>query len=135
MKKLYISCPIEGRDWKDVVKSYKLMHMLACVAFDEKDLEIINHPKVLDLEKSKLNDLAIHIANMSTADYFVGVEYCYGPVNQYCNIERGIAHDYGIPHALINIELIAPDYRKVVERLESTWDKAEKNVRAKYLEF
>ena len=124
MKKLYISCPITGRDWKDVVKSYKVLKHLACVVFHEDNLEIVNHPKVLDLENTSLSDLAVHVANMSTADYFIGIEYVYGHVNRHCNIEKAIAQDFGMQHALFSLDLVAPDYKDVIRRLESTWSEA-----------
>ena len=118
MKKLYISCPITGRDWKDVMKSYELMHKLACMIFDEERLEIVNPPRVAELGDVRLDDIAVHIANMHEADYFIGTEFIYGPMNRHCNIERGIADDFGIRSVKFDFDIVAPDYKAVLRRME-----------------
>lgn len=118
MKKLYISCPVTGRDWKDVMKSYEQMHKIAEVLFGEKELEIVNPPRVVELKDVRLDDVAVHIANMHEADYFIGTEFVYGPVNRHCNIEGHIASEFGIRSIKFDFDIIAPDYKGVLRRLE-----------------
>lgn len=108
MKKLYISCPIKGRDWKDVVNSFKKMHKIAEIIFEE-ELEIVNSPRVTELKELCKSDMIDHFTDMSKADYFIGVEGCYNTPWKNCDIELNLAREFKIPSTLIGYEYIAED--------------------------
>lgn len=109
MKKLFISCPMEGRTEENIRASREKMHRIAEIVFGE-ELEVI--PSYV--EDSPLHDtreavwyLGRSIQFMSKADYFIGLEfsdYWYG-----CEIERRVASMYNIKRFLVDIRLIAPD--------------------------
>ena len=119
MKKLYVSCPVTGRDWKDVVKSYEKMNLLAQMMFDEHDgLEIVNVPMVTELKEVDLEDIARHINKMTEADYFIGVNWFWGDLNRHCNLESELASEYKMKMVKFDFEIVAPDYKDVLRRLE-----------------
>ena len=57
MKKLYISCPVEGRALLSVLHTVKKMHKIAEVLFDE-ELEVIDSVSVSELTGTDLHDLS-----------------------------------------------------------------------------
>lgn len=122
MKKLYISCPVTGRDWKDVVKSFEKMNKLAQIVFDERDgFEIVNIPRVTELKEVTLDDIARHIDDMSKADYFIGTGWFWGDLNRHCNLETELASEYGMKMIKFDYEIVAPDYKDVLRRLEEAY--------------
>ena len=75
MKKLYVSCPVEGKALLSVLHTIKKMHKIAEVLFDE-ELEVIDSVSVSELTGTDLHDLSRHVELMAQADYFVYVPDC-----------------------------------------------------------
>lgn len=93
MKKLFISCPMKGRTEENIRKSMKKMHKLAELVFDE-ELEVI--PSYIEDDPPKDTNQALFylgrsIQFMSTADYFIGLEYA--DAWKGCSVERNVASD------------------------------------------
>ena len=104
MKKLYISCPVEGRALLSVLHTIKKMHKIAEVLFDE-ELEVIDSVSVSELTGTDLHDLSRHIELMAQADYFVYVPDCE---DRTVYLETEIASAY-------NIEMGSISARHVIE--------------------
>ena len=118
MKKLYVSCPVTGRKYEDVMKSFEQMHKIAEIIFDEK-LEVVNSPRVIELKEVRLDDLAAHFKNMAEADYFIGVRWFGGPYNHHCFFEADLAERNGLKCIRFDVEHVAPDYEDIIREWES----------------
>ena len=97
-KKLFISCPMNGRTKENIKKSMDKMHKIAEVVF-EQELDVIDtyiedeppvgiNPGIWYLGKS--------IEMMAEADYFIGLSSC-GYLWHGCSIETHVAKAYNIP--------------------------------------
>lgn len=109
MKKLFISCPMKGRTEENIRKSMKKMHKLAELVFDE-ELEVI--PSYIEDDPPKDTNQALFylgrsIQFMSTADYFIGLEYA--DAWKGCSVERNVASIYNIKSYLVDPRIIAPE--------------------------
>lgn len=105
MKKLYISCPVEGRALLSVLHTVKRMHKIAEVLFDE-ELEYIDNIRVEELTGTDLHDLSRHIEFMAQADYFVYVPDCE---DRTVYLESKIASAYNIKMAGILSKYVVED--------------------------
>ena len=115
MKKLYVSCPVKGREWKNVVDSFEKMKKIAEIVFEE-ELEIVNPPLAMELKEVTINDIARHLMYMAEADYFVGMYGWLG--NEYRNIdlENDLAHYYDIKRIMIDADSFIPDVVRMRDR-------------------
>lgn len=105
MKKLYISCPVEGRALLSVLHTVKKMHKIAEVLLDE-ELEVIDSVSVSELTGTDLHDLSRHIELMAQADYFVYVPDCE---DRTVYLETEIANAYNIKMASISSKYVVED--------------------------
>jgi hypothetical protein len=112
MKKLFVSCPMNGRTEENIRNSMEHMHRIAEAFFDQK-LEIIP-TYIEDAPPENINSkiwyLGKSIELMANADYFIGVRYSdafFGGV-----FESEIARKYGIPCFEVDIEMM-PDALKI----------------------
>lgn len=108
MKKLFISCPMKGRTDEAIKESMEKMHKIAEIIFGE-ELEVIDSfipGTAPDASNRPVWYLGKSIQKLADADYFIGIsEYRYSG----CNIERQIAHEYGIPMTCISAYQLMPD--------------------------
>lgn len=112
MKKLYVCCPVKGREWKDVVDSFEKMKKIAEIVFEE-ELEIINPPLAMELKDVTLNDMARHLMNMAEADYFVGMYGWLGDGYRNIDLENDLAFKYDIKRIMLDAECFVPDVIKI----------------------
>lgn len=117
MKKLFISCPMEGRTEENIKKSIEKMHQIAEIVFDQ-ELEAIGSWIEDDVPESVKKQgvwyLGKSIELLSTADYFIGVEY--EEFWKGCNIETRVAGLYGIPCTFVNVREFMPDVEEILNR-------------------
>ena len=112
MKKLYVCCPVKGREWKNVVDSFEKMKKIAEIVFEE-ELEIINPPLAMELKDVTLHDMARHLMNMAEADYFVGIGDWTGDRWKNIDTELELAVYYDIKRVMLEAESICPDIIKI----------------------
>lgn len=133
MKKLFISCPMNGRKSFMIDKSMKQLAMLAEAVIGEhidvidtniKDSELPQQPNIFQCqpERSKrIWYLGESIKRMKDADLFIGL-YTNGAYPG-CDCEWEVAHSYGIPVVSIPLEYlreIMPDvYDKVMAHTDN----------------
>lgn len=96
-KKLFISCPMNGRTEENIKKSMDKMHKIAEDVFEQK-LDVID-TYIEEAPPGGVNAgvwyLGKSIEMMSEADYFIGIDCC--SVYRGCALETKIAYDYHIP--------------------------------------
>lgn len=115
MKKLFISCPMNGRTTENIKKTMFKMHQIAEIIFDEKLQPIdsyFNDELIEDKKNESIYCLGKSIEGMADADYFIGV---YGGHFRGCNIERLIADEYGMKVTLIDAIDVAPDISDIIK--------------------
>lgn len=107
-KKLYISCPMEGRTEETIQHDMDRMHKMAEIILNQ-ELEVI--PTVIENDPPKgvnwpIWYLGESIKKMSEADYFIGmhVDGFHG-----CEVEGHVARAYGIPCTYLGREALMPD--------------------------
>lgn len=108
MKKLFISCPMRGRTEENIISSMERMHRVAEAFFDE-ELEVI--PTYMageapDCANRRIWYLGESIKMMADADYYIGIRH--SEVFSGCRIENEVARSYGIPHFIVDLEMM-PD--------------------------
>lgn len=100
MKKLFISCPMQGRTRDAIEESMKSMKKIAEIMWGE-ELEFIQ-TYIDDDPPENVNSglwyLSKSIEKMSESDYFIGCDTEFTG----CNIEKNAAIAYGIPTKIIN---------------------------------
>jgi hypothetical protein len=116
MKKLYVCCPVKGREWKNVVDSFEKMKKIAEIVFEE-ELEIINPPLAMELKEVTLNDMARHLMNMAEADYFVGMYGWLGEGYRNIELENDLAFKYDIKRIMLDAECFVPDVIRMRDRV------------------
>lgn len=126
MKKLFISCPMNGRTEENIKKSMEKMHKIAEIVFDQK-LEVIDS-YVEENPPENVNQgiwyLGKSIQLLSKADYFIGIDY-----NDFwkgCLTESRIAQMYGIPMTCVQLDELMPD---AVEAQNKYWSNMVKTCR------
>ena len=107
-KKLFISCPMNGRTTEAIVKSMEVMKQVAEIMWEE-ELEFIQTYIEEDAPEgvnAGLWYLSKSIEKLAEADYFIGcsnVDVISGEGEfTGCEIERHAAIGYGIPNICIN---------------------------------
>lgn len=122
-KKLFISCPMNGRTEENIRKSMEQMHKIAEIIFDQ-ELEVI--PSYVEDNPPETNNQAIwylgkSIQLLSEADFFIGIEYneCF----KGCLVENKVATEYGIRSTFVNVRELMPD---VVEVERNYWKEMDK---------
>ena len=107
MKKLFISCPMNGLSNEGIKKNIEKMHKLAEIIFDQ-ELEVISsyipNDKVMypaNIKSSSVFYLGLSIRELSKADYYIGV---INSGYRGCEIENKIAEDYDITHAYVELD-------------------------------
>lgn len=106
--KLFVSCPMKGRNKDDIEISIKTLHKVAEIMFDKK-LDVIQtyiQDDAPDGINSGLWYLGKSIEKLAGADYFIGcsnLDFASGEGRfSACEIERHAAASYGIPNTFIN---------------------------------
>lgn len=115
MKKLFISCPMNGRTTENIKKTMFKMHQIAEIIFDEKLQPIdsyLNDETIEDKKNESIYCLGRAIEKMADADYFIGV---YDRHFRGCNIERLVAQEYDLKVALIDAIDVAPDISDIIK--------------------
>lgn len=115
MKKLFISCPMNGRTTENIKKTMFKMHQIAEIIFDEKLKPVesyFNDELIEDKKNESIYCLGRAIEKMADADYFIGLrDHRF----RGCNIERLIADEYGIKVTLIDAIDVAPDISDIIK--------------------
>lgn len=126
MKKLFISCPMNGRTEENIKKSMEKMHKIAEIVFDQ-ELEVIDS-YIEENPPDNVNQgiwyLGNSIQRLSEADYFIGIDY-----NEFwkgCLTEARIAQMHGIPMTCVQLAELMPD---AVEVQNEYWRNLEKTCR------
>ena len=109
LKKLYISCPLNGRKPEDIVATRIKLKSIAEAYVGEK-LEVIPfklNATSPETKSERIWLLGESIKKMATADCFIGVGL-YGAYDG-CSIEYDVAKTYDIPIWIIEAEHCAKD--------------------------
>lgn len=126
MKKLFVSCPMNGRTEENIKKSMEKMHKIAEIVFDQK-LEVIDSYVEENPPENVTQGiwyLGKSIQLLSKADYFIGIDY-----NEFwkgCLTEARIAQMYGIPMTCVQLDELMPD---AVEAQNKYWSNMVKTCR------
>lgn len=126
MKKLFVSCPMNGRTEENIKKSMEKMHKIAENVFDQK-LEVIDSYVEENPPENVTQGiwyLGKSIQLLSKADYFIGIDY-----NEFwkgCLTEAHIAQMYGIPMTCVQLDELMPD---AVEAQNKYWSNMVKTCR------
>lgn len=115
MKKLFISCPMNGRTEENIRKSMEKMHRIAEIVFDQ-ELEVI--PTYITDNPPKNAQQAVWylgkaIQMMAEADFYIGIGY--SDFFHGCSVENDIAQKYGIQCTFVNVRELMPDAIEVEE--------------------
>lgn len=116
MKKLFVSCPMNGRTKEQILKSMKIGRAIAELYFNEEELLVINTWIEDDppeyIKNERLWYLAKSLELLAEADYCITI-YIYGDKFfdrfKSCRIEEDIIKEMDIPHYKIDLRSIAPD--------------------------
>lgn len=118
MKKLFISCPMNGRTEENIKKTMFKMHQIAQIIFDEKLQPIDSYFNDETIEEKK-NDsiycLGRAIEKMAEADYFIGVRSIDF---RGCNVERFIAEEYGLESTFVEPQRVMTDHEILTDRIK-----------------
>lgn len=111
-KKLYISCPMNGRTEEAIRHDMGRLHKTAEAVFDQ-ELEVI--PTYVKHDPPETGNKAIlclgeYIKKMSEADYFIGVIGAYG--SRGCQVETEVACAYEIPAYFVEAHKFMPEVNK-----------------------
>lgn len=105
MKKLYVSCPIEGRAYKDISNTVEKMHKIAEAIFGE-ELEVVSNPRIKEVYGTDLYDLSRRILQMAEADYFISISAVY---NEITCLENTIAALFDINRTMVDPMYVMED--------------------------
>lgn len=118
MKKLFISCPMNGRTEENIKKTMSKMHRIAEAIFDE-ELEVIDTYNPDDYESDMMNSniygMGKAILKMAEADYFIGVRSIDF---RGCNVERFIAEEYGLESTFVEPQRVMTDHEILTDRIK-----------------
>lgn len=114
MKKVFVSCPMNGASKEEVMKRIHILHKLAELHFHQElqliDSWIDKEPE-FDCKNPRLWYAGKSLEHMSQADCYVGVNINTPSLrNQYfgCHMENEAADLLQIPHILFDINVIVP---------------------------
>ena len=110
MKKLFISCPMNGLTDEMIKANREKMHKIAEIVFDQK-LEVIPSyivpaGEVPEGAMTSMWCLGRSIQMMSEADYYIGVDMHYG-YSYACEIENNVARNYGLRTYLVDVHILS----------------------------
>lgn len=118
MKKLFVSCPMNGRTKEQILKSMKIGRAIAESYFNEEELLVINtlvdeNPSEY-IKNERLWHLAKSLELLAETDCCITVDiYGYGDkfLNRFksCGIEENIIEEMHIPNYKVDLRAIAPD--------------------------
>jgi hypothetical protein len=112
MKKLFVSCPMAGREDEDIKNSINKMHQIAEIMLGEK-LELINtyinEVAPADINNHGLWFLGRSLEMMAEADCFIGFDWNCRILDKHkgCELETDAAVAYDIPTYLIKDNYMA----------------------------
>ena len=111
MKKLFISCPMNGLTDEMIKANREKMHKIAEIVFDQK-LEVIPSyivpaGEVPEGAMTSMWYLGRSIQMMSEADYYIGVDALYNCDYPGCVIENNVAHNYGLRTYLVDVHVLS----------------------------
>lgn len=120
MKKLFVSCPMNGRTKEQILKSMKIGRRIAELYFDEEELLVINTwiedepPEYIKNER--LWYLAKSLEFLAEADYSIIIGNYGRYIDRFksCHIEEDIISEMDIPYYKVDLRAIAPDLFAVV---------------------
>ena len=99
MKKLFISCPMNGLTDEMIKANREKMHKIAEIVFDQ-ELDVIQCYRPVEAaemdNQASIWCLGQSIQMMSEADYYIGVNAFYDCDYPGCVIENNVAHNYGL---------------------------------------
>ncbi len=106
MKKLFISCPMNGLNDGAIEKIREQMHKIAELIFGQ-ELEVIDSffKEDINNDDNVIKNYPVYylgesLKMLSKADYFIGIDYLAG--HKGCEIENMVARSYGIPSYYID---------------------------------
>ena len=110
MKKLFISCPMNGLTDEMIKANREKMHKIAEIVFDQK-LEVIPCYRPVEIAEGDnqafIRCLGRSIQMMSEADYYIGVNAFYDCDYPGCDIENNVAHNYGLRTYLVDVNVLS----------------------------
>lgn len=114
MKKLFVSCPMNGRTKEQILKSMKIGRRIAELYFDEEELLVTNtlvYKKPPEyIKNERIWYLSKSLEFLAEADYCVVANvYPYGDRFESCKMEETIINEIGIPKYKVDLRAIAPD--------------------------
>lgn len=111
--KLFISCPMAGREEKDIRKSFEMMLRIAEV-YTGETLQIVNPYKLRQCKNAadRIRCWSDSIKLMAEADYFIGPDEPYRERGcGICSMEYSVARDCGMKMFTVSFDEIAPDLK------------------------
>lgn len=114
MKKLFISCPMNGRTNENIKESMNKLHKIA-EAITGEELEVIDtFIEDQDYKNKPLKCLGESIKRMQDADYFISPNDVYDWKG--CYIEIDIARAYGVQILSLGIYSLMPDTVEIAQK-------------------
>lgn len=115
MKKLFVSCPINGRTKEQILKSMQIGKTMAELYFNEEELLVINTwiedepPEYI--KNKRLWYLAKSLEFLAEADYSIIIGNYGEHFDRFksCHIEEDIISEMNIPYYKVDLRAIAPD--------------------------
>ena len=111
MKKLFISCPMNGLTDEMIKANREKMHKIAEIVFDQKlkviPSYIVPTGEVPEGAMPSIWYLGRSIQLMSEADYYIGVNDFYDYDYLGCVIENNVAHNYGLRTYLVDVHVLS----------------------------
>lgn len=114
MKKLFVSCPMNGRTKEQILKSMKIGRAIAESYFNEELLVIntwIEDDPPEYIKNERLWYLAKSLELLAEADYSIIIGNYGRYIDRFksCHIEEDIISEMDIPHYEVDLRAIAPD--------------------------
>lgn len=110
MKKLFISCPMNGLTDEMIKANREKMHKIAEIVFDQK-LDVIQCYRPVEAaegdNQASIWCLGRSIQMMSEADYYIGVDAFYDCDYPGCVIENNVAHNYGLRTYFVDVHVLS----------------------------
>lgn len=109
MKKLFISCPMNGRTPEAIAITREKMKKIAEVFVGEHLSVIPSYIKKKPPEgqNERIWYLGEAIKKMAQADYFIGIDHHWQWPG--CLVERTVASNYGLKSIEVPVQYVAPD--------------------------
>lgn len=115
MKKLFISCPMNGRTNENIIESMEKLHKIAEIITGE-DLAVIDtFIEGQDYEGKPLMCLGESIKRMQDADYFIAPNDTYDWDG--CYLEREVARRYRVRELDLSTYSMMPDAVEAIQKM------------------